>query len=83
MTAMNDVVEEVKQYRLSLELSQVAFAERFGLPAQTYVQWERRRREPEMSAKVLLSLIVQSPDAVRQTVRRNTRREMAGVMSAA
>jgi putative transcriptional regulator len=80
---MNDIIEDIKDYRLMLGLSQVDFAERFGLPVQTYVQWERRRREPEMSAKVLLSLIIHSPDAVMKTVRRNTRREMAGVMAGA
>src|SRR3954469_22021641 len=74
---MIDEVQKAKEYRLKLDISQVEFAERFGLPLQTYVQWERGRRQPEMSAKVLLSLIVNSPDEVVRIVRRGKRREMA------
>ena len=76
------ILEEVKQakeYRHQLGLSQVDFADRFGLPLQTYVQWERGRRQPEISAKVLLSLIVHSPDEVVRIVRRSKRRELAMV----
>jgi putative transcriptional regulator len=73
----HDVVEQAKQFRRRLNLSQADFADRFGLPLQTYVQWERGRREPEMSALMLLSVIVNSPDAVTQIVRRQRRREMA------
>lgn len=78
---MIDEVQKAKEYRLRLRLSQVEFAERFGLPLQTYVQWERGRRQPEMSAKVLLALIVNSPDEVVRIVRRSKRREMSRVMS--
>lgn len=72
-----DEVQRAKDYRLRLRMSQVDFARRFGLPLQTYVQWERGRRQPEMPAKVLLSLIVDSPDEVIRIVRRGKRREMS------
>lgn len=76
---MRNVVEDAKQYRRQLGISQADFAERFGLPLQTYVQWERGRREPEISAKMLLSLIVEAPHEVIRIARRNKRREMAMV----
>jgi DNA-binding transcriptional regulator YiaG len=76
ITMINEV-QQAKEYRRQLGLSQVDFANRFGLPLQTYVQWERGRRQPEISAKVLLSLIVSSPDTVMRVVRRSKRREMA------
>jgi putative transcriptional regulator len=76
---MIDEVQHAKAYRHKLGLSQVDFADRFGLPLQTYVQWERGRRQPEISAKVLLSLIVHSPDEVIRIVRRSKRREMSMV----
>jgi Predicted transcriptional regulator len=76
-STMIDEVQQAKEYRRQLGLSQVDFANRFGLPLQTYVQWERGRRQPEISAKVLLSLIVHSPDEVVRIVRRSKRREMA------
>ena len=74
---MIDEVLKAKDYRQQLGLSQADFADRFGLPLQTYVQWERGRRQPEISAKVLLSLIVHAPDEVVRIVRRGKRREMS------
>jgi putative transcriptional regulator len=73
----HDAVEQAKKFRRQLNLSQADFAERFGLPLQTYVQWERGRRQPEISALMLLSVIVNSPEAVTRIVRRQKRREMA------
>lgn len=76
------ITERVTEYRRSLGLSQADFADRFGIPFSTYVQWERRRREPEGPAKLLLSLIIDAPDAVRLAARRINRREMAEVINA-
>ena len=56
----------VSEVRAKFQLSQEAFAERFGLSLRTLQQWEQKRRIPDGPAKLLLRIIEQKPDIVEQ-----------------
>ncbi len=55
---------DVKRVRARTGLSQSAFAERYGFSLKTLQKWEQRERRPSRSARVLLWLIEQKPEAV-------------------
>jgi putative transcriptional regulator len=55
---------DVKAIRTRFGLSQEAFAVRFGFKKATVQDWEQRRRTPEASARVLLTVIDREPAAV-------------------
>ncbi|HQT63432.1 MAG: transcriptional regulator [Acidocella sp. 20-57-95] len=55
---------DVKAIRAKLNLSQAAFAKRFGFSAAAVKDWEQHRRQPEQAAKVLLLVIDRAPEAV-------------------
>jgi len=59
---------DVKAIRAKLKLSQGAFAERFGFSVATVQDWEQRRRSPEASARVLLTVIDREPEAVQRAL---------------
>lgn len=48
---------DVRKIRKKTGLSQIAFAEAFGLSAATVRDWEQGRRQPVAHARVLLLLI--------------------------
>ncbi len=50
--------------RKKLNLTQVQFAERFGLPVATICNWEQKRTVPDAPARVLLTVIDRHPEAV-------------------
>lgn len=54
----------VARLRRRLRISQVAFAERYGIPLSTLRQWEQGAREPDGTAKLLLRVIEAHPDLV-------------------
>lgn len=58
------LVPDVRRLRAKLGLSQAAFAQRFGLRTRTVQEWEQGRAVPDQTARVLLRVIEQSPDAV-------------------
>lgn len=59
---------DVKAIRTRLGLTQAAFALRFGFTAGAVRDWEQRRRTPEASARVLLTVIDREPEAVRRAL---------------
>lgn len=61
---------DVARIRKQLGLSQVAFAERFGLLPATIRDWEQDRRSPDRAATVLLKVIENEPEAVARALAR-------------
>jgi len=59
---------DVAAIRKKQNLSQAAFASRFGLSVGTIRDWEQERRSPDRAALILLSVIDQEPDAVVRTL---------------
>lgn len=59
---------DVKAIRARLGLSQASFAQRFGFATRTVQDWEQRRRRPEASARVLLTIIDREPEAVERAL---------------
>jgi len=60
---------DVARVRAKLKLSQRRFAERFGLDVTAVQAWEQGRRQPDRSARVLLTIIDREPEAVRRALR--------------
>lgn len=59
---------DVAAIRKKQNLSQAAFASRFGLSVGTIRDWEQSRRSPDRAALVLLSVIDREPEAVVRTL---------------
>jgi putative transcriptional regulator len=59
---------DVKAIRNRLGLTQAGFAARFGFPKSTVTDWEQRRRKPEASARILLTIIDREPEAVERAL---------------
>lgn len=59
---------DVKAIRARMGLSQNAFAARFGFSSAAVRDWEQRRRKPEATARVLLTLINKEPEAVQRAL---------------
>jgi putative transcriptional regulator len=59
---------DVQKIRKALDLSQDAFALRFGIPLATLREWEQKRRKPEVAARILLRVIEKNPDAVTEAL---------------
>lgn len=58
----------IKELRVSLRLSQVQFAGRFGFSIAAVRSWERGRRRPQNATCVLLRVIAYAPDAVTSAI---------------
>lgn len=59
---------DVKLIRRRLKLTQPAFSRRFGFDVRAVQDWEQRRRHPERSARILLTLIAREPEAVSRVL---------------
>lgn len=59
---------DVKKLRRGLNLSQPAFASRFGFNLATLRQWEQGRRYPDEAARALLMVISHSPEVVQKAI---------------
>ncbi len=59
---------DVKQVRSKLGLSQIDFAETFGINAATLRNREQGRRQPDGPARVLLTIIDREPAAVQRVL---------------
>jgi putative transcriptional regulator len=59
---------DVKAIRARLGISQAAFAHRFGFSAAAVRDWEQNRRQPEASARILLTVIDREPEAVERAL---------------
>lgn len=60
---------DVAAIRKRQNLSQTAFAERYGLSSATVRDWEQGRRDPDRAATVLLKVIEREPEAVARALR--------------
>jgi putative transcriptional regulator len=58
----------VREIRDRLGLTQVAFADRYGLNIHTLRQWEQGLREPEAPTRVYLQVIDRAPVAVAKAL---------------
>ncbi len=59
---------DVKAIRTKLGMTQQQFAVRFGFAYDALRDWESRRRQPERSARVLLTVIDYKPDVVEEAL---------------
>ena len=59
---------DVKSIRLSLGLTQPEFSLRLGFDVRAVQDWEQKRRLPERSARILLTVIAREPDAVKRAL---------------
>lgn len=60
---------DVKAIRLKLNLTQQAFAARFGFSVNTLRHWEHGTRLPEGPTRAYLLVIDRAPDAVQKALR--------------
>jgi putative transcriptional regulator len=60
---------DVQRIRGRLGLTQTAFAARFGFSVAAVRDWEQHRRQPDVSARVLLTVIDREPEAVERALR--------------
>ena len=58
----------VRAIRVKLALSRVEFANRFGFSPDAVKEWEIGRRKPDRSARVLLKIVEQEPEAVTRAL---------------
>jgi putative transcriptional regulator len=59
---MRDAAAYVRRVRRKVGLSQVAFANRIGVPVDTVRNWEQGKRLPRGPARALLRIIDRAPD---------------------
>jgi putative transcriptional regulator len=64
---------DVKRIRSRLGLTQTGFAARFGFSVAAVRDWEQHRRQPDVSARVLLTVIDHEPEAVERALRMRKR----------
>jgi len=63
-------VSRVKVLRQRLGMTQVEFADAFGLPVSTLRDWEQRRSSPDAPARALLRAIEREPETMRRLLAR-------------
>jgi putative transcriptional regulator len=61
---------DVKQIRTRLGLSQASFAATYGFAVSAVRDWEQGRRRPERSARILLKIVEQEPEAITRALAR-------------
>jgi len=59
---------DVRAIRKRLALTRVEFANRFGFSPAAVKEWEIGRRTPDRSARVLLKIVEQEPEAVTRAL---------------
>lgn len=59
---------DVRAIRKAEGLTQEEFAKRYGFTKGAIRDWEQRRRQPERSARILLTLIAREPETVRRVI---------------
>lgn len=62
---------DVRAIRKNLGMTEVEFAARFGFSKGAVTDWEQKRRRPEASARVLLTVIAREPEAVMRALASN------------
>jgi putative transcriptional regulator len=68
--AMTKAAVDVGKIRRGLNLTQAAFAQRFGIPIGTIRDWEQGRKMPEATTRTLLLVIASDPKAVDRALKR-------------
>ena len=63
-------VSPVKRLRRSLRMTQVEFADAFGIPVGTLRDWEQNRATPDAPARSLLRAIEREPETMRRLLTR-------------
>ncbi len=63
-------VSRVKVLRERLGMTQVEFAEAFGLPVSTLRDWEQQRSKPDAPARALLRAIEREPETMKRLLAR-------------
>ena len=61
---------DVKRIRRRLGVSQETFARTYGFAISAVRDWEQGRRRPERSARILLKIVEQEPEAVTRALAR-------------
>jgi putative transcriptional regulator len=61
---------DVKALRKKLKFSQSEFSRRFGFAVDAVQDWEQRRRTPDRTARILLTVIAREPEAVSRALAR-------------
>lgn len=61
-------VVDVRSIRERTGLSQPQFAARYGFSVATLRDWEQGRRQPDRTARVLLTVIAKNPKAVEEAL---------------
>lgn len=59
---------DVKAIRKALKLSQAEFATAYCLSLRSVQNWESHHRLPDLTARVLLTVIAKEPEAVRRAL---------------
>lgn len=59
---------DVKAIREKTGLSQVLFANNFGLSVYSLRNWEQGKRQPDPAARAYLKVIEQAPDVVKKAL---------------
>ena len=59
---------DVKSIRKRMGLTQLEFSSRFGFDVRAVQDWEQNRRQPDRSARVLLTVIAHEPEAVSRAL---------------
>ena len=59
---------DVRALRNRLALTRTEFANRFGFSPSAVKEWEIGRRSPDRSARVLLKIVEQEPEAVSRAL---------------
>jgi len=62
---------DVKSIRTRLGLTQPEFSLRFGFDVRAVQDWEQKRRQPDRSARILLTVIAHEPEAVCRALAHN------------
>jgi putative transcriptional regulator len=55
---------EVRDLRRRVQLTQLEFADRLGVPVETIRNWEQGKRSPRGPARALLAVIAHAPEMV-------------------
>jgi putative transcriptional regulator len=58
------IAEEIRELRLTQQLSRTAFAAKYGLDVRALQDWEQGRRAPDRAARVLFRIIRANPEVV-------------------
>ncbi len=58
----------VRAIRKKLALTRVEFANRFGFSPSAVKEWEIGRRMPDRSARILLKIVAEEPEAVSRAL---------------